>query len=280
VTVLTIEQQRGFGFDGPDDYLELDYDAESPIWRAHNALVPSMLDGRLGLGDVVCITLGRCQQPIVDAVSSIVPVVELGIGYSGTAEGTWRVFESHAWRHYVMGYQHAERGTELDCVIPNFYDEAGLPCQLSSSGRALFVGRDIEAKGLAMARAACDQADVELDVITGGLNHLAVLRAMSQAQCLIVPTRYCGPFEGVHVEAMLVGCPVVTSDFGVFTETVEDDVDGFRCATVDQMATAIIECVELDRINIATRARERFTYHAVAPRYEAFLSRVIAADLQ
>jgi glycosyltransferase involved in cell wall biosynthesis len=47
------------------------------------------------------------------------------------------------------------------------------------------------------------------------------------------PTYYIGPFEGVAVESMMCGTPVLTSDWGVFAETVQHGVTGFRCRTFD-----------------------------------------------
>jgi glycosyltransferase involved in cell wall biosynthesis len=43
---------------------------------------------------------------------------------------------------------------------------------------------------------------------------------LQYATALFMPTLYQGPFEGVHVEALLSGVPVLTSAHGVFLETI------------------------------------------------------------
>lgn len=289
VSIISRETQAFLGFRGPQDYLELDYEDEG-LWgewnrRAAEAIGDRIEEGGADLRPVVGIVSGSSNQSLVDQLHDrwpLVPVVELGIGYKAPARGTYRVFESHAWRHYVYGREHRERGDDRDVVIPNFYDERELPTRavMATPDRALFVGRAIEPKGIELARAAAAAADVELEeyghgTVAGMLTHEVLLEKMAAARCLLVPTRYVGPFEGVHVEAMLVGCPVVTSNFGVFTETVMQGVDGYRCSTLDDWVLAIELSRDLDRAAIAKGAREQFTFEAASWRYAQYFERVL-----
>jgi len=60
----------------------------------------------------------------------------------------------------------------------------------------------------------------------------------------IVPTIYMEPFGGVNVESQLCGTPVITSNFGVFPETVLQGRTGYCCDTLQDFVTAINNCLE------------------------------------
>jgi glycosyltransferase involved in cell wall biosynthesis len=104
---------------------------------------------------------------------------------------------------------------------------------------------------------------------------------MAGAAAVFVPTLYGGPFEGVAVEAMLSGCPVVTSDHGVFPEYVLPG-DGWRCNTmaeyVDAGRAALAEHADpraySQRQERARRAIARFSIDAVGPQYERYFGRL------
>jgi glycosyltransferase involved in cell wall biosynthesis len=53
-------------------------------------------------------------------------------------------------------------------------------------------------------------------------------KLLSQSTALIQYTKYCEPFGWNIIEANLSGTPVLTSNFGAFTETVKDGINGFR----------------------------------------------------
>lgn len=97
---------------------------------------------------------------------------------------------------------------------------------------------------------------------------------MGAATCLLMPTRYIGPFEGVAVEAMLCGTPVVTTDWGAFSDTVIDGVTGFRCRSLAEMAWAIKEAPKLSRAFIRKHAQGTYAKGVVGHRYADYFNRV------
>ena len=85
---------------------------------------------------------------------------------------------------------------------------------------------------------------------------------MAGAIALMCPTIYVEPFAQVHVEAQLCGAPVVSTDWGVYTETVEQGVSGYRCRTLGEFMWAAQELASWDvmrRLEIQDRARERWS---------------------
>src|SRR5690606_8993371 len=92
----------------------------------------------------------------------------------------------------------------------------------------------------------------------------------------IAPTRYIEPFGTVHIEAMAAGCPVVSTDWGVFTETVEHGVNGFRCRMFDEFVKTVGYATgdSFYRTVIANDARRRIGMERVAVLYGDYFTRL------
>jgi glycosyltransferase involved in cell wall biosynthesis len=93
-------------------------------------------------------------------------------------------------------------------------------------------------------------------------------RLMGDAACLLAPTLYAEPFCGVAVEAMMCGTPVVTTDFGAFTDTVSPGVSGYRFQTLQEAVDLTQAAIQLDREAVRDYAMSRFSLNAVRPLYE------------
>jgi len=113
------------------------------------------------------------------------------------------------------------------------------------------------------------------------IEHVGVLgmkekvKYLSKAHAFFCPTLYVEPFGHVVPEASLCGTPVISTDFGAFSETVIEGVTGFRCRTFADFADAVRK---LDRIDPATCRRsaiERFSVSKIRPRYEKYLSELL-----
>ncbi|MGV8130522.1 MAG: glycosyltransferase, partial [Candidatus Pacearchaeota archaeon] len=79
------------------------------------------------------------------------------------------------------------------------------------------------------------------------------------------------PFGGVHVEAMLSGTPVITTDFGVFSQTVINGFNGFRCNTLDDFVQACKKVGELNPKEIRKHS-EKYLMQNVALEFDKWFT--------
>lgn len=206
--------------------------------------------------DFLLCPMGNYHHPIADAVG--LTAVESGVGYRGVF-AKYRVFESYTWMMYVYGLLGMNDGHWYDAVIPNYYDPADFPFQAEKDDYYLYIGRLVRRKGLDVAAQVTREIGARLIVAGQGslvnpveklnvtdthIRHVGTVgpeeRAMlmGRARAVFVPTYYIEPFGGVAVEAQMCGTPVLTTDWGVFSETVIHGQTGFRCRTFDDFVWA------------------------------------------
>lgn len=295
VTVITKEETETLleatinpktGLRDPTPYQYAYIEAWSPIWQLANARASKEIEKRKQPRDFICSISGSSQKPIADAHPDLM-FVEYSIGYNGSFS-KYRVFESQAWRHCAYVAQNISDIRFWDAVIPLFYDESEFKYRRDKEPFALYVGRLIERKGLVIACRAAEAAGVPLKVIghgnvslvTNGAEYLGELKSaernewMSRAQCVMTPTIYIEPFCQVAVEAQMCGTPVVSTDLGGFTETVEHGKTGFRCNYLGEFKQAIIDCKKLDTSYVRKRALEKYSISSVAPLYQKYFERL------
>lgn len=259
------------------------------LWNKANARTVAEITKRAQRQDFICVIAGIAQKPIADALP-VMMTVEFGVGYGGTFS-KYRVFESYAWMHTVYGSQggsdpHRIDGNWWDTVIPGYLDPAMFPFSAEKDDYFLFVGRLIERKGFRIAADVCFDMGARL-IVAGqgtpplGCEYVGVVgpeergRLMSRAKALFVPTTYIEPFGNVNVEAQACGTPVITTDWGAFTETVEHGVTGFRCRTFGEFKRAAQAVHTLDPHAIRARAVERYSLDTVSLMYEEYFVRLL-----
>lgn len=291
VTCITKEDQAKIFNNGDHtkQFFDITWDPESVHWKYMNTRVVYELEKRLKPKDFICLIGGTCQQPIAQAFPDHMSV-EYGIGYIGTFS-KYRVFESYAHMHYVHGSQQDDNGNFYDTVVPNYYDSEEFPAHKSSEDPYyLFIGRLVDRKGYKIAQQVCEKLGKRLilagqtgpEGFIGYGEHIGVVgveergKLMSGAQAVFVPTTYLEPFGGVHAEALLCGTPVITTNFGVFTETVQNGVNGYRCDTFQDFLDAVksIEAGKLKPASIRSAAQKRFSTKVVAQQYQKYFDRL------
>jgi glycosyltransferase involved in cell wall biosynthesis len=249
--------------------------------------------------DFICLIGGNCQKPVADAFPQNMSV-EFGIGYTGVFS-QYKVFESYAWMHHVYGLQKNGNGNSYDTVIPNYFDPEDFPYSEEKDDYYLFIGRLISRKGPHVAHEVCKRlgaklilagqgvtknkdgtiASTEIALEGGDVEHVGTVdvkqrgELMSRAKAVFVQTQYIGPFEGVHAEAMMCGTPVITTDWGVFAETVLDGYVGFRTRTLGEAIWAAQNVDSLHNDAIRQYAIDRFSLHNVKHRYQDYFKQLL-----
>jgi glycosyltransferase involved in cell wall biosynthesis len=281
-----------------------DYDWRSEFFRqdcsdaAHqtfNRNAIAAIRERHRAGDFLLCTMGTDHRPIAEAgYDNHLWVVEPGIGYEGTF-ARFRCFESYAWMHYIYGRTGQTDGGWYDAVIPNYFDPADFPLETRKGDYALYVGRLVRRKGLDVAvqvtralglrlivagqgslRNAAEGLEIDEPHVefVGSVGPERRATLMSQARLVFAPTYYIEPFGGVAVEAQLCGTPVLTTDWGAFSETVEHGVTGYRCRTFDDFLWAARNVDRLRPDECRAWALANYSLDRVQSMFQEFFGKV------
>jgi glycosyltransferase involved in cell wall biosynthesis len=289
VTVISKAKQREFfgDYDHKKNFFNLTWNPKDKHWKYMNTRAIKAIQQRIQPQDFICLIGGVCQREIADEFPRNMSV-EYGIGYTGTFS-KYRVFESYAHMHYVHGDQRDDNGNFYDTVIPNYYEPSEFPFSRKRGDYFLYMGRLIDRKGYHIAQEVCARLGKKLILAgqgecSGYGEHVGVVDAkrrgelMSRALATFVPTTYMEPFGGVHAESLLCGTPVITTNFGVFTETVQNGVNGWRCDVFRdfvQAAQDVQQWHEATRLAIREDAQQRFGLAYVKQQYQAYFQRLL-----
>ena len=294
VTVITRkEQSEWIGVSGPETLHNIKWDINLPFWTKFNVRVCKAIEKRKRKGDFICLITGIANSMAVTAFPDCISI-EYGVGYEGVC-APFVCFESYAWMHSVYTSMYGSpfkcNGRLYDEVIPNYYDTQEFPlnnCRENKDGYYLYIGRLIDRKGIGIAVEACKRAGVKL-IIAGnqgevpkgnyieyrglvGIKERGEL--MSGAIATFVPTIYVEPFGGVAAESLLCGTPVITSEWGAFTDYVADGIDGYRCRMLNEFVWAVEQCKSLDNRYIRKRAQSKFSMNVIKYRYQDWLDKI------
>ena len=203
--------------------------------------------------DFLLLAMGAYQKPIHDSTKLFL-TCEPGIGYRGSYT-KFRAFESAYLQNFTYGSEHPKQsinGNYYDRVIPNYFEAEHFPFNPKKEDYFFFIGRMIERKGVYTAVKVAEALKTKL--ILAGQGELPInsdycefvgyidpeerAKLMGGAKAVFVPTIYLEAFGGVNVEAQLCGTPAITTNFGVFPETVKHGITGYCCDTLDDFVQA------------------------------------------
>ncbi len=288
ITTMTWEEHQRLGGVPNWPYQNATMTSENPLWQAANPRMITEIGKRKQPGDMIFSIGGIAQKAIYDAHPDLMDV-EYSIGYPGNC-CRYRVFESYAWKHVCYGAQSIMHTSRFyDAVIPCFYDETTFPFVEKPEPYLVYTGRLIAKKGVKIACEAAKAADLPLKLIghgdaslvtygeyLGALDNKARNDVVSKAAGMFCPTIYLEPFNQVAVEAQLSGVPVICTDQGGFTETVEQGVTGRRCNLFREFvkATEDVAAGKFNREYIRKRAHHLYGMDAAQRSYGEYIERL------
>jgi glycosyltransferase involved in cell wall biosynthesis len=215
--------------------------------------------------DFLLLMQGKYHSPVAK-MANLHLTCEPGIGYRGSY-CNYRAFESAYLMNFTLGsrspYESVD-GAYYWRVIPNYFDAKDFQYQEKKDDYFFFIGRLIIRKGVLTAVKATEAIGAKLILAGQQSNEINVKtlpshcefigyvgpeersELMGKAKAVFVPTIYLEAFGGVNVEAQLCGTPAITTNFGVFPETVVHGKTGFRCDTLQDFVNAVKSVDDLD----------------------------------
>lgn len=284
VTITTKAEQAAVI--GSAQYQHAHIGMENPLWQLANPRLITEIGKRKQPRDFIASIGGGSQQTVTMAHPELLDF-EYSIGYVGNY-ARYRVYQSRAWQHTCYGFQRNDEVRFFDTVIPGFFQAEKFKVE-TPEDYICYVGRIVPRKGISIVCDAARLAGVKLKVIGHGDSNPSILtygenlgpvneatrnEVMAKATALICPTCYIEPFGCISPEAQLAGTPVISTDAGGFTETVEHGKTGFRCNLIGEFVDAIHKAGSLDRGYIRKRAQSLYSMEAAAESYRKYFNRV------
>ena len=271
--------------------LGLRFNESDIVYQTFNQNCIKEIGKRKQPGDIILCFFGVAQKPVCDAHPDLIEC-EPSIGYPSSF-AKYKVYESYAVMHGLQGPERVSRAEYkfYDAVIPSGFDLNEFEFQEKKQDYFMMCGRMVWSKGVDIAAQVCKEIGVKL-VLAGTSfgphdcnlgdtwpSHVKYVgyadvetrkRLMAGAKGLFCPTIYNEPFGYVAIEAMLSGTPVITVDWGAFTETVQHGVTGFRCRTFEQFVWAAKNIDTISPRACRDWAEKNYNFQKVGKMYKEY----------
>lgn len=262
------------------------YNSETESQFEFNINAIREINKRKQPNDFLCFSFGFPQRPIADAHGDLIQV-EIGIGFDG-AFTPYRIYESYSWMHSIYE-KYNITPNPYDAVIPNFFDLDDYIYNDKKDDYFFFIARQNPLKGLEIAIKSVESIGSKLIVAGTGEPHLSSpnmeyigvvnfeerAQLMSKARATFVPSLYNEPFGSTVIESLLCGTPVISTDWGAFTETIQHGLVGYRCRTMEQFYWATKNIDNIKPINCRKYAVENYSMDRISKMYEEYFDSLL-----
>ena len=274
----------------------LKYNQEDEVFQTFNTNCIKEIEKRKQPHDIILCFFGLAQKPVCDAHSDLL-CVEPSIGYPSSF-APYKVYESYAVMHGLQGAEKVATAEYkfYDAAIPSGFDLNEFEFRENKEDYFMMCGRLVWSKGVDIASQVCEKLGVKLilagtsygpsdcNLGTEWPSHVEYVgyadvekrkKLMAGAKGLFCPTIYNEPFGYVAIEAMLSGTPVITVDWGAFTETVQHGVTGFRCRTFEQFLWAAKNIDTISPRACREWAEENYNFKKIGGMYKEYFESII-----
>ena len=257
-----------------------------------NRLAIPEIKKRLEMGDYVLCFWGKGHEEVGKTLhkDERAIVIEPGVGYSlDQTFAHFKIFESYASFHQFLGKTNNDPSW-YNAVVPLVSDINQFCVKSQRKEYFLHLGRIDKCKGLDIVVQACNYLNVKLKVAGTPIDGLEKLNVtlgdnieyigcvgieerrelLSNAKAFMQLSTYAEPFGCAVVEAMLSGCPVITSDWGGFSETVLHGKTGYRVRNFDQLIWAMQNIDNIDGNICRLWAEKNYSDEKIAPMFEEY----------
>jgi len=214
--------------------------------------------------------------------------VEPGIGSYNTPVARFNIYESYSVMNYIYGKNQWEPRW-YDAVVPNYFDLADFEASYEPGTYFVYLGRIVDGKGVEIAVRVSEALGIPLYVagqgdfekqlgfpppphvkLIGYVEPAERTKLLKGARALFAPTHYNEPFGGVTIEALLCGTPIITTDWGAFSENNLHGVTGYRCRTMEQFFWAAKHIDTIDRRTCRAWAAANFSLEKIWTMYDEY----------
>ena len=257
----------------------------SPIHKLFESRLIEAMKRYVKPEDIICHPFGKSHECLLTIFPNNIHL-ETGIGYPDPMEKTFKCFESYAWMHSLFGNKSNSYPGYYNYVVPSVVDLDDWDICLKPQNYIAFLGRVCKDKGIDIIKSIAENTDYKIKicgkVFEDSLDqwkhpNIEFIEPISGRQrseflgnafCCLMPTRFIEPFGNTAIEAMSCGTPVISVDYGAFTETIIDGVTGYRCHSLKDWIDNIEKSRELNRFQVADITRSRYNLSVARKLYE------------
>lgn len=261
-----------------------------------NREASSIIEKRKESTDIIACFYGIANKSATDAHTDL-KILEPAIGYDcyGTF-ARYKVFKSYAHMHFYYGTKSNLNSPDwYDAVIPWGRNPKDYTFNMHKKDYFLYFGRLVHSKGVSIAIDAAIRAGVKLVIagpgsieelgyhnlpdnieVVGPCDQEQRRNLMSGAKGIIGATQYLEPFGLMVVEGYFSGTPAITTDWGAFSETVQQGKTGYRCRNFSEFVQAIkdVDDGKINPIDCLQYAMSNYSNKVVFDKHHQYIQRI------